>query len=153
MYYYSLCVVLICSLMVGGSKSRGCPLNKDATPYVTFKGRQLSNHSFVDIQEIISGMSELECRTRIELCCEPQLGGYVGQWVLPNGSVVAPENSPAYSVTPGNQQVNLSISAMPQAVLEGLYRCDILLPNVSVANSVYLGLYYQNQRIYTLIIT
>ena len=124
-----------------------CPADSDVSPYITFSGRQLSNHSFIDVQELEGGTIPLQCHTDIPTCCVSNVGDHRGQWTLPNGSVVTTDNTPTYVVNPEPGRIDLTVHVEPPVtVLEGLYRCDIILGNASVGR-VHVGIYNNDKGI------
>ena len=144
--------VIVLFSLLAISQQEECSPYQETTPYITLYGRRRSNHSFFSLQGV-SSFASVVCNTEVADCCDPDLGGYIGQWVLPNGSLVTPENYPSYIASAGEGRVDLNLSNIQdEGGMEGLYRCDIILPNVSV-DSVYVGLYRRQDHGNTLLCT
>ena len=65
-----------------------------STPYLSFKGHNLSNNSYVDITEIGragNGSDSIQCRSELENCCQTA-GNLTGSWSYPDGSEVGGPN-------------------------------------------------------------
>ena len=59
-----------------------------STPFLSFKDRNLSNNSYVDITKIggaLDGSNSIQCRSELQNCCETA-GLLTGSWSYPNGT-------------------------------------------------------------------
>ena len=54
--------------------------SETVTPYLSFGGKNLTNHSYVDFFSTTHGYS-VQCRSKLQNCCNSTQGG----WVFPNG--------------------------------------------------------------------
>ena len=117
-------------------------------PYVSFLGRTLANHSYVDLSLVGDdyGSDSVQCHTDLITCCRSADGPHRGDWYFPNrdrlpfpGDGDIFENRVAQSVDIGRR--NSATSPV------GIYRCDIPTDDVhhdtdrSVRDTVYVGLY------------
>ena len=121
-------------------------------PYVSFKGVNLTNHSYVDLTLVGNDTTDsgntVRCHTDLESCCNYYQGLHRGDWYFPNGSVLAG------GVGEGDiyrsraaQRVHLrrrNNATSPS----GIYRCDIETVvvndndvNTITGETVYIGLY------------
>ena len=118
--------------------------SETVTPYLSFRGRNLSNHSYVSIIQVM-WYDNVECHSKLEGCCKTEEGPR-GDWFFPNGSMLKTDNY-SYGTFQIHrfQKVNIrrlnwsSLSLPP----EGVYHCDIAVTTdkPSVHQSLYVGLY------------
>ena len=118
-------------------------------PYVSFMGKNLLNHSYVDLTLLgeddtdVTG-NVVRCITDLTTCCHTAQGDRRGDWYFPDGGVLS-WNGAIYR-NRDNRRVNLrrTNNAMGPS---GIYRCEV--PTVAVHNdndlsvreTVYVGLY------------
>ena len=121
-------------------------------PYVSFMGKTLPNHAYVDLSLVAnddSGSDSVQCHTDLSTCCGGAQGEHHGDWIPPGSKEALPlltdASADVYEVH-GAQKVELrhrDDAKMPH----GIYRCDIPTNavhdnnNISVRESVYVGLY------------
>ena len=118
-------------------------------PYVSFMGKTLPNHAYVDLSLVgndDSGSDSVQCHTDLSTCCTGTQGEHRGDWIPPGSDQTLPFSSDStagiYEVH-GAQRVDLrhrNNTSMPS----GIYRCDIAIHDdnsTSVRESVYVGLY------------
>ena len=128
-------------------------------PYITFGGSVLQNHSYIDLYQIGSTVSDgVQCHTDLTTCCNSSFGSHSGQWfsyasgiTLGDRPYFPGRNIPLYRR--GFQQGLALLSASsfaPAHSVNGLYRCDIDTnastdggsnTDVSLRESVYVGIY------------
>ena len=118
--------------------------SETVTPYLSFRGRNLSNHSYVNIIQVM-WYDNVECHSKLEGCCGLTEEGPRGDWFFPNGSMLKTDNY-SYGTFQIHrfQKVNIrrlnwsSLSLPP----EGVYHCDIAVTtDKPVHQSLYVGLY------------
>ena len=117
-------------------------------PFVSFKGQNLTNHSYVDLSLVgndASGSDSVQCHTDLGTCCSVSLGFHRGDWYFPNGTIL-PFNSPKQAVFEDRGGKRVDLRRRTQGT-SGIYRCDIPTLAVhddtpkSVRDTVYIGLY------------
>ena len=122
------------------------------TPYVSFMGLNLANHSYVDLSLVGSSDSNsVQCITDQQTCCSSAQGIHRGDWYFPNGSVLrfSEDNFNTYE-SRGPQRVSLlRLDANPTG--SGIYCCSISTNDVHddtdilIRDVVYVGLYRSDQ--------
>ena len=63
-------------------------VNPQQTPYVSFNGETLANHSYLNFSHIgyeLSGDNSVQCHTDLRTCCSSGQGMHRGDWYFPNG--------------------------------------------------------------------
>ena len=129
-------------------------VHSQTAPYVSFRGTNLPNHSYVDLTLVgraDSGSDSVQCHTDLSTCCS---GGNDGQgadrgdWYFPDGNRLQFSNGPddIYQQR-GAQRVDLR--RRNNGDTSGIYRCDIETNAVhsddgsdtTTRETVYAGLY------------
>ena len=122
-------------------------------PYSSFMGTTLSNHSYVDFNEVGenrfgSDTDTVQCHTDLSTCCDTKQLSPRGDWFFPNGTRL-----PFFNESGDIQESLLTrvvhIRRMNMAIgPSGIYRCFIGTNAVhdnndpSVGETVYVGLYH-----------
>ena len=121
-------------------------------PHISFRGNNLSNHSYVDFDDVgerrYPGGDTVQCHTDLSTCCSTHQLSPRGDCFFPNGTRL-----PFY-----NESGDIQESLLPQVVHirrrnnaigpSGIYRCFIGTNavhhnyNSSVGEAVYVGLYH-----------
>lgn len=115
-------------------------------PYVSFMGEIVSNHAYIDINQIGEGANSLRCHTDLVTCCSANQGSvHRGSWLFPNDTVIPfiYQNDSIY-MKRSDQRVDLRRKRLAPS---GIYLCDI--PTVAVHSedsntpraATYVGLY------------
>ena len=119
-------------------------VHSQTAPNLNFQGTNIPNHSYVNINTVRGGKSELRCNTDLTTCCSSAQGDDRGNWYYPNGN----ELGYFTTVSKGNtaQRVVLFYrgGTLKYGILYGIYRCDIetvAVNNNSGTESIYVGLY------------
>ena len=114
-------------------------------PYVSFMGKTLANHSYVDLSTVGSepdGSDSVQCHTDLSTCCSGAQGPYRGDWYFPIGTRLPFFSGVMYEGR-GAQRVDLRQTSATGPT--GIYRCDIptvaVHDDISVRDTVYVGLY------------
>ena len=118
-------------------------------PYVSFKGQNLTNHSYVDLSLVgrhYSDSDSVQCHTDLNTCCVSTNGAHKGDWYFPNGTRLSFSGfGNVYEVRIGQ---NVNVGYRNQSTpMSGIYRCDIPTnavhhaTDISVRDTVYVGLY------------
>ena len=118
-------------------------------PYISFKGTNLANHSYIDFTQVGEGSDSLQCHTDLTSCCSRAQGDDRGDWYFPNGErlqFISFSEHNLYEYREA-QRVDLSVHGTP-TLPEGIYRCGIETSATSNDNreTVYVGLYHHNNR-------
>ena len=120
-------------------------------PYVSFMGKTLPNHSYVDLSQVgndNSGSDSVQCHTDLSTCCSGAQSEHRGDWFAPavNSKERLPSSNDSsadiYQVH-GTQRVDLR-RRNDAVTPSGIYRCDIAVHNDSdtpVRKVIYVGLY------------
>ena len=118
--------------------------SQTSTPYISFRGQNLSNNSFVDFNQVgdeSDGSTSVRCRTELVMCCSSGEGNLRGDWFFPNGAVLQfPGDGDPFEGR-GAQFVDLRrITALSPS---GIYRCDIAFDagDPSAMQTFYVGVY------------
>ena len=116
------------------------------SPYVSFQGQTLANHSYVDLSRVgdPSGSDSVQCVTDLSTCCSGPEGPHRGDWYFPNGTRLPLSGD--ISEHRGVRRVELRHT---NSITDGgIYRCDIPTnavhhdSDISVQEMVYVGLYH-----------
>ena len=118
--------------------------SQTSTPYISFRGQNLSNNSYVEFSRVgaeLNGSDSVRCRTELEMCCSGTQGDLRGDWFFPSGERLPfPRDGDPFEGR-GAQTVDLRrISALSPS---GLYRCNIAFDadNPSAMQTFYVGIY------------
>ena len=136
-------IVLLCFL------SAVMDVCSQTVPYISFKGTNLSNHTYIDFPQVGEGSDSVQCHTDLTTCCSGTQGPDRGDWYFPRGRRL-PFSFDVINKLYENredQRVILSVRGSP-TLPEGIYRCDIETSATSNDNreTVYVGLYKHNSR-------
>ena len=130
--------------------------NSQSFPYVSFHGKTLANHGYVDLSLVgrpEDGGEGVQCHTA---CCSGREGPHRGDWYFPDGTTRLPFSNGGDDIyeNRGAQRVDLHSRNNALSPI-GIYRCTIDVHD-DIDISVYLGLYtasggmfYNNTAIYT----
>ena len=76
-------VTLLCSLVEVHSQT--------TTPFISFRGNTLVNHTYVDFTQVgwaVDGSDSVRCRSELDMCCSMTQGDLRGDWFFPSGVVL-----------------------------------------------------------------
>ena len=128
-------------------------VHSQTAPYLTIKGKNIPNNSYVDLNTVGNkkenqNNNTLQCHTDLNTCCTRAQGPDRGDWYSPNGSRLS-----FYTYMYITNITVLSEGLGPQQVVvyrrgsggtSGIYRCDIetiAVNNNSGNVSLFVGLY------------
>ena len=122
-------------------------------PYLSFKGQNLSNNSYVDITEIGKagdGSDSIQCRSELPNCCKTA-GPLSGSWSFPNGSELHFND---IFQSRGTMRADLRRRNNPNTPV-GIYCCRIAYnsSDPSAKETLCVGIYGSSAGIYKLIYT
>ena len=144
---------VVLTLLLGSLVEVHC----QTAPYVTFMGKNVPNHGYVDLSLVgdddsTGSNNVLQCHTDLTTCCSggpDGQGSHRGDWFFPDGTrlpVPVSHQTLPIDERRGDKRVELHLSTATSPV--GIYRCDIPTEAVhddndtSVRDSpVYVGLY------------
>lgn len=140
MRVHGLLVNLLCSIVVVA--------NTQTIPYLSFSGKNLSNHSYVNFSTVGDVNNSIQCHTDLVTCCTSDQGTDRGDWFYPSGERVSinSDSEPFYQHW-ANQSVDLRYSGVPAVPSSmGIYQCTIETSKVNNENNtdgevLYVGLY------------
>ena len=116
-------------------------VHSQTSPYLTFMGNNIPNHSYVDLNTVgIGNTNEVQCHTDLDTCCGGAQGVDRGDWYFPNGNKL--QFSGNVYEGRGPQLVVLRYTG--SGGTSGIYRCDIetnAVNNNDGRETVYVGLY------------
>ena len=124
-------------------------VHSQTAPYLTFRGNNIPNNSYVDLNTVGSNSSNANavvCHTDLTSCCRMSQGDDRGDWYYPNGNrLYFSFNSfvVIYEVR-GAQVVALRYLGSYQPDPFGIYRCDIetnAVNNNDGNETLFVGLY------------
>lgn len=149
---FLLCVLLYVCFAVAGISSQ---LQTRDVPYVHFMGVNLTNHSYVDVNNISNNEMEgsLECRTDLQTCCHQSDGGDSGDWFAPNGVVLPRGFIDPTGLYFNRRSQSLKIlygRIMGHTPVSGIYQCTVETNAVNSADNsaretVYVGIYNSSE--------
>ena len=116
-------------------------VHSQTAPYLTFMGKNISNHSYVDLNTVGNiDTSNVQCHTDLNTCCSGAQGPDSGDWYFPNGKTLPFSGDTTESRTA--QRVVLQYSGSDG--ISGIYRCDIettTVNNEGGRGTMFVGLY------------
>ena len=125
--------------------------SQTTTPFISFRGQTLANHSYVEFNQVGNepdGSDSVRCRSELEMCCSGTQGDLRGDWFFPSGVVLPfPGGDDDPFEGRGAQTVDLRrITALSPS---GIYRCDIAFDSDEplAMQTFYVGV-YSNGGIY-----
>ena len=142
----NIIILFVCSLVKVHSEQ--------IYPHVSFKDSTLLNHSYVNIEEVghyPNGSDSVRCRTDLQSCCAGDNRFHRGDWYFPNGTRL-PFGSNSADILQARGVKVIDLRRKTATSPAGIYRCDVSTQAVhnnsdkSVRESVYVGLYYTNDR-------
>ena len=125
-------------------------VHSQTAPYLTVKGKNIPNNSYVDFNTVGPKIENqkpntLQCKTDLNTCCTRTQGPDRGDWYLPNGNRLPIYN---YNVIPvlseGRGPQRVFVYYIGRSGTSGIYRCDIetiAVNNNSGNVSLFVGFY------------
>ena len=118
------------------------------SPYVSFMGANLLNHSYVDLTAVGNENSKVQCHTDLISCCNRTQGINRGDWYFPNGSRLQ-FNGDRGDIFEQRVAERVDLRRRNDGDTSGIYRCDIETNHNHIHNAsdnttretVYVGLY------------
>ena len=118
-------------------------------PYVSFRGQNLPNHSYVDLSLVgisMNGSDSVQCHTDLTTCCSGDQGIHRGDWYFPNGNRLLP---PTFTnIYESREKKRVDLRRWSATSPTGMYYCDIATVDVHdnettqlTRKRVYVGLY------------
>ena len=115
-------------------------------PYVSFRGQNLANHSYVDLSLVGYGGDSVQCHTDLTTCCSSGQGIHRGDWYFPNGTRLLP--LPFANIYESREKKRVDLWHWSATSPTGMYYCDIATVDVHdneitqlTRKRVYVGLY------------
>ena len=118
--------------------------SQTSTPYITFRGQNLSNNSYVDFNQVGRAGDDsdsVRCRSELDMCCSMTQGDLSGDWFFPSGERLPFPGFGDPFEGRGAQAVDLRrISTRSPS---GIYQCDIAFDadDTSAMQTIYVGIY------------
>ena len=123
--------------------------NSQTFPYVSFRGQNLANHSYVDLSlvgHLKTGSDSVQCHTDLTTCCSGDQGIHRGDWYFPNGTRLLP---PTFAdIYESREKKRVDLRRWSATSPTGMYYCDIATVDVLdneitqlTRERVYVGLY------------
>ena len=135
-------LLMLLSVLLWSLSENNCQI---VTPYLRLRGQNLTNHSYVDLNEVgDTGNNSLQCRTDLRNCCSREQGDLRGNWYQPSGESLLIHRQFTYSFyeARGAQRVDL---CHPSRVISptGIFYCKIPYDsnNPLMNEALYVGLY------------
>ena len=118
-------------------------------PYLTFNGFNLSNHSYIALEDVGDDDTDrgVECHTDLTTCCTSMNGEAAGYWFHPDGS--RPPFTPYIHVSDmymrrGTQKVFLYRYFNQKNIL-GIFQCNVPTSHTKMGIIIYAGIYNKNK--------
>ena len=116
-------------------------------PYLTIKGKNIPNNSYVDFNTVGTNIENqnsntLQCNTDLNTCCRRAQGTDRGDWYFPDGNRLPFHGFHSVYEDRGDRLV--AVYRIGNGVMSGIYRCDIetiAVNNNSGNVSLFVGLY------------
>ena len=126
--------------------------SQTSTPFISFMGRTLDNHSYVDFNQVggeLDGSDSVRCRTELVMCCSGTQGNLRGDWFFPSGAVL-PFPGGGNDPFEGRVARAADLRRTSELTPSGLYRCNIAFDadDPSAMQTFYVGI-YNNGGIYS----
>ena len=126
--------------------------SQTSTPFISFRGQNLSNHSYVEFSRVgneSDGRDSVRCRTELVMCCSSAQGNLRGDWFFPSGERL---QFPGDGGDPfeGRGAQTADLRRTTELTPSGIYRCDIAFDadDPSAMQTFYVGI-YNNGGIYS----
>ena len=126
--------------------------SQTSTPFISFRGNTLDNHSYVEFSQVgreVDDSDSVRCRTELVMCCSSAQGDLRGDWFFPSGERL---QFPGTGGDPSEYRGALTVDLRRTSALSpsGLYRCDIAFDadDPSAKQTFYVGI-YNNGGIYS----
>ena len=120
-------------------------VHSQTAPYLTFRGNNIPNNSYVDINTVginSSNADAVVCHTDLNTCCRGAQGPDRGDWYFPGGGRLPFPGFGLLIEDRGDQVVALRYAGGGDPY--GIYRCDIETNAVNNNNgneTLFVGLY------------
>lgn len=114
-------------------------------PYLSFRGENLTNHSFVNLNDVGPTVgSEIQCRTDLETCCNAASGPDRGNWYGPDGARLPFSGDGVVYLVRLSQYVSVRRNGIVGLPDEGIYQCTIpvMSANTTTSANLYVGVYF-----------
>ena len=120
-------------------------VHSQTAPYLTFRGNNIPNNSYVDLNTVgtyYSNADAVQCHTDLTSCCNSFYGPDRGNWYFPNGNRLP---LPGYgNVYLGRYDQVVVVRYTGSGGTFGIYRCDIetnAVNNNDGNETLFVGLY------------
>ena len=127
--------------------------SQTSTPYISFRGQNLSNNSYVDFNQVgdeIDGSDSVKCHTELVMCCSEAQGDLRGDWFFPSGERL-PFPGSGNDPFEGRGAQTVDLRRTTALSPSGIYRCDIAFDadDLSAMQTFYVGIYNNGGIIYS----
>ena len=106
-------------------------------PYLHFNGQNLTNHSYVDLNEVgHTGNKGLQCHTDLRNCCSIAEGSFRGDWYFPNGTMLLYPKEHGFYEGRGAKIVNLyrnTQATSPTGIFTAKFHTTITTPRMRLS--------------------
>ena len=121
-------------------------VNSQTFPHVSFMGKTLANHSYVNIRNDFSGSDSVQCITDLTTCCKGTDGPHRGDWYFPDGTRLPFSGDGDIYEQRESQRVHLRRRNSAKFSPVGIYHCSIPTNvvhdgDIAVRETVHVGLY------------
>ena len=127
--------------------SQVCYCQSQEFPYVSFRGENLANHSYVNLSLVNNTASgSVQCHTDLGICCTSAQGILRGDWYFPDGSRLQSSGG-GDDIYEKREAQRVDLRRRNDGTASGIYQCSIPTVAVhddndlSVRDYVYVGLY------------
>ena len=99
-------LLMLLSVLLWSLSENNCQI---VTPYLSLSGQNLTNHSYVDLNEVGDTVdNSVRCHTDLSNCCSRAQGDLRGDWYFPSGERLLFTSHPnSFYEARGAQRVNL----------------------------------------------
>ena len=120
-----------------------------SSPYLSFKGNDLPNNSYVDISQIGEASDGVQCISELDYCCNNRTSRLIADWYFPNGTQLNFPGDPGHIYeSRGTHRADLRRRGMA-TLPTGIY-CCIIPFNISIPlerKMLYVGVYNDQEGI------
>ena len=124
--------------------------SQTSTPYISFRGQNLSYVEFNQVGVEFDGSDSVRCRSELDMCCSIAQGDLRGDWFFPSGERL-PFPGSGNDPFEGRGAQTVDLRRTTALTPSGIYRCNIAFDadDLSAMQTFYVGIYNNGGIIYS----